>query len=75
MLACSRISFPLPDKIQEVLQPNQSAIDDDKTGQELEDIKADLLVGRVSEGRMNQLMALISQARERSDRTGSPRSS
>ncbi len=24
------ISFPLPDKIQEVLQPNQSAIDDDK---------------------------------------------
>ena len=25
------ISFPLPDKIQEVLQPNQSAIDDDKT--------------------------------------------
>ncbi len=33
----------------------------------LEDIKADLLVGRVSEGRMNQLMALISQARDRSD--------
>ena len=25
------IAFPLPDKIQEVLQPNQSAIDDDKT--------------------------------------------
>jgi len=25
------INFPLPDKIQEVLQPNQSAIDDDKT--------------------------------------------
>ena len=25
------ISFPLPDKIQEVLQPNQTAIDDDKT--------------------------------------------
>jgi glyoxylase-like metal-dependent hydrolase (beta-lactamase superfamily II)/rhodanese-related sulfurtransferase len=25
------ISFPLPEKIQEVLQPNQSAIDDDKT--------------------------------------------
>ena len=25
------IGFPLPDKIQEVLQPNQSAIDDDKT--------------------------------------------
>ena len=33
----------------------------------LEDIKADLLVGRVSEGRMDQLMALISQARDRSD--------
>ena len=31
----------------------------------LEDIKADLLLGRVSEGRLNQLMALISQVRER----------
>jgi glyoxylase-like metal-dependent hydrolase (beta-lactamase superfamily II)/rhodanese-related sulfurtransferase len=25
------LTFPMPDKIQEVLQPNQSAIDDDKT--------------------------------------------
>ena len=25
------LNFPLPDKIQEVLQPNQTAIDDDKT--------------------------------------------
>lgn len=33
----------------------------------LEEIKADLLVGRVSEGRLNQLMALLSQARERSE--------
>lgn len=32
----------------------------------LEDIKADLLVGRVGEGRLNQLMALITQAREKS---------
>ena len=31
----------------------------------LETIKADLLVGQVSEGRLNQLMALIGQARER----------
>ena len=31
----------------------------------LETIKADLLVGRVSEGRLNQLMVLIGQARER----------
>ena len=31
----------------------------------LEQIKADLLVGRVSEGRLNQLMVLIGQARER----------
>lgn len=31
----------------------------------LEQIKADLLIGRVSEGRLNQLMALIGQARER----------
>ena len=33
----------------------------------LEDIKADLLIGRVSEGRLNRLMALIGQAREKSD--------
>ena len=33
----------------------------------LDEIKADLLVGRASEGRLNQLMALISQAREKSD--------
>jgi Class II flagellar assembly regulator len=31
----------------------------------LESIKADLLLGQVSEGRLNQLMALIGQARER----------
>lgn len=30
----------------------------------LQEIAADLLVGRVSEGRLNQLMALIGQARE-----------
>lgn len=31
----------------------------------LEEIKTDLLLGRISEGRLNQLMALIGQARER----------
>jgi hypothetical protein len=31
----------------------------------LETIKADVLMGQVSEGRLNQLMALIGQARER----------
>ncbi|HZY50119.1 MAG TPA: flagellar assembly protein FliX, partial [Devosia sp.] len=31
----------------------------------LEQIKADLLIGRVSEGRLNQLMVLIGQARDR----------
>lgn len=31
----------------------------------LEQVKADLLIGQVSEGRLNQLMALIGQARER----------
>lgn len=31
----------------------------------LEQIKADVLIGQVSEGRLNQLMALIGQARER----------
>lgn len=33
----------------------------------LEEIKADLLVGRLSEGRLNQLMVLIGGARERGD--------
>lgn len=33
----------------------------------LDEIKADLLVGRISEGRLNQLMALISQARDRAE--------
>lgn len=33
----------------------------------LETIKADLLLGQVSEGRLNQLMALVTQARERQD--------
>lgn len=31
----------------------------------METIQADLLLGRVSEGRLNQLMVLIGQARER----------
>jgi hypothetical protein len=34
----------------------------------LESIKADLLLGQVSEGRLNQLMVLIGQAREQSVR-------
>jgi hypothetical protein len=33
----------------------------------LEAVKADLLLGRVSEGRLNQLLALISTARDRQD--------
>lgn len=33
----------------------------------LEEIKADLLAGRVSEGRLNLLLALIGQARERNE--------
>ena len=32
----------------------------------LDEVKADLLVGRVSEGRLNQLRALLGQAREHS---------
>lgn len=31
----------------------------------LETVKADLLLGRVSEGRLNQLLALVTSARER----------
>ncbi len=33
----------------------------------LEDMKADLLAGRVSEGRLNRLMALVSRARQQAD--------
>jgi hypothetical protein len=33
----------------------------------LDDIKADLLVGHVSEGRLNLLMAIVGQAREKSE--------
>jgi hypothetical protein len=33
----------------------------------LEDMKADLLLGHVGEGRLNQLLALIGQAREKSE--------
>jgi len=33
----------------------------------LEQLKADLLIGRVSEGGLNQLMAVIGQARERGE--------
>lgn len=33
----------------------------------LEEMQADLLIGRVSEGRLNQLMMLIGEAREKAD--------
>ncbi len=33
----------------------------------LEEMKADLLAGRIGEGRLNRLMALVSRAREQSD--------
>lgn len=33
----------------------------------LEDMKADLLTGRVSESRLNQLMAVLGQARDKAD--------
>ncbi len=33
----------------------------------LEDLRADLLLGRVSEGRLGQIMTMLSQARERAE--------
>lgn len=33
----------------------------------LEELRADLLLGRVSEGRLGQLMTVLSQARERAE--------
>lgn len=60
LLALQAVEDPLVRKKKLVRRGNQLL-------DTLEDIKADLLVGRVSEGRINQLMALISQARDRAD--------
>ncbi|MCB9994177.1 MAG: flagellar assembly protein FliX [Hyphomicrobiaceae bacterium] len=60
LLALQGIEDPLLAK-KRALKHGQSLLD------VLDEIKADLLLGRVGEGRINRLLALISRARELSD--------
>lgn len=59
LLALQAVEDPLFAK-KKAVRRGQSLLD------VLEEIKADLLVGKVSEGRLNQLVDLISQARQTS---------
>ena len=58
LLALHSVEDPLFAKKKAVRRGNQLL-------DTLDTIKADLLMGQVSEGRLNQLMALLGQARER----------
>ena len=60
LLALQAVEDPLAKRRKQVRRGNQ-LID------ALEGIKTDLLTGRLSEGRLNQLMAVMSQARERGE--------
>jgi glyoxylase-like metal-dependent hydrolase (beta-lactamase superfamily II)/rhodanese-related sulfurtransferase len=67
------LDFPLPDKIQEVLQPNQSAIDDDKTKfpdlTQLNHVRQ-LTAGEVSERLASANPPFILDVREPNEYTG-----
>lgn len=60
ILALQGIDDPLFSK-RKTVKRGQSILDT------LEEVKADLLVGRVGEGRLNKLLALVQQARDRVD--------
>ncbi|MCB1518880.1 MAG: flagellar assembly protein FliX [Hyphomicrobiaceae bacterium] len=60
ILALQAVEDPLLAK-KRAVKHGQSLLD------VLDEIKADLLVGRIGEGRINRLLALISRARELSD--------
>ena len=60
LLALQAVEDPLLKRKKVVRRGNQ-LIDT------LEGLRGDLLVGRMAEGRLNQLMAVLSQARERSE--------
>lgn len=67
------LEFPMPDKIQEVLQPNQSAIDDDKTKfPELTQLNRvrQLTVDEVRAMLDEPTAPLVLDVRERSEYTG-----
>jgi Class II flagellar assembly regulator len=59
LLALQAVEDPLFAK-KKAIRRGQSLLD------VLDEVKTDLLLGRVSEGRLNQLMALVTQAREKS---------
>lgn len=60
LLALQAVEDPLVMRKKKAIRRGRALLDT------LDTIKADLLLGQVSEGRLNQLMALIGQARERS---------
>ena len=60
MLALQQVDDPLLKK-RKLVRRGTQLLDT------LEDMKSDLLTGRVSEGRLNQLMAVLSQARDKAD--------
>ena len=57
LLALQAVDDPLQ-KRKKAVRRGQAVLDT------LDDVKADLLVGRVGEGKLNQLLSLIGQARE-----------
>ena len=59
LLALQSVEDPLVMRKKKAIKRGTALLDT------LDTIKADLLLGQVSEGRLNQLMALIGQARER----------
>ncbi|WDR05417.1 flagellar assembly protein FliX [Devosia rhodophyticola] len=60
LLALQAVEDPLSGRKKKALKRGKSLLD------KLEEIKADLLVGQVSESRLDSLMLLIGEARERS---------
>ncbi|WDR03759.1 flagellar assembly protein FliX [Devosia algicola] len=60
LLALQAVEDPLTGRKKKALRRGKSLLD------KLEDVKADLLVGTVSESRLDALMVLVAEARERS---------
>lgn len=61
LLALQVVEDPLSERKKKAVKRGKSLLD------KLEQIKADLLVGQVGEERLDSLMAMIGEARERSE--------
>ncbi|MDB5588643.1 MAG: flagellar assembly regulator FliX [Devosia sp.] len=61
LLALQGVEDPLHGRKKKVIMLARTLLD------ELEEVKADLLAGQVSPERLNNLMAMVAQARERSE--------